>query len=56
MKKYDVAAYIWPVYTGDEPRTRIFLGLRDRRMAVGQKRDEKSSPTITGRESPSGVV
>jgi len=21
---YDVAAYIWPAYTGDEPRTRIF--------------------------------
>ena len=20
---YDVAAYIWPAYTGDEPRTRI---------------------------------
>ncbi len=24
MKKYDVAAYIWPAYTGDEDRTRIF--------------------------------
>ncbi|MCK5737673.1 glycoside hydrolase family 99-like domain-containing protein, partial [bacterium] len=24
MNKYDVAAYIWPSYTGDEPRTRIF--------------------------------
>lgn len=24
MSKYDVAAYIWPSYTGDEPRTRIF--------------------------------
>ena len=23
-QKYDVAAYIWPAYTGDEPRTRIF--------------------------------
>lgn len=22
--KYDIAAYIWPSYTGDEPRTRIF--------------------------------
>lgn len=22
--KYDVAAYVWPSYTGDEPRTRIF--------------------------------
>ncbi len=24
MGKYDIAAYIWPAYTGDEPRTRIF--------------------------------
>lgn len=24
MKKYDVAAFVWPAYTGDEPRTRIF--------------------------------
>ena len=24
MKGYDIAAYIWPAYTGDEPRTRIF--------------------------------
>ena len=24
MKKYDVAAYVWPAYTGDDPRTRIF--------------------------------
>ena len=23
-KSYDIAAYIWPAYTGDEPRTRIF--------------------------------
>ena len=23
-KKYDIAAYVWPAYTGDEPRTRIF--------------------------------
>lgn len=23
-KKYDIAAYIWPAYTGDEPRTRMF--------------------------------
>ncbi len=25
-QKYDVAAYIWPAYTGDEPRTRMFWG------------------------------
>ncbi len=24
MKQYDIAAYIWPAYTGNEPRTRIF--------------------------------
>ena len=24
MKKYDIAAYVWPAYTGDEIRTRIF--------------------------------
>ncbi len=24
MKKYDVAAFVWPSYTGDEERTRIF--------------------------------
>jgi len=24
MKKNDIAAYIWPAYTGDEPRTRLF--------------------------------
>ena len=24
MKKYDVAAIIWPSYTGDEKRARIF--------------------------------
>jgi len=24
MKKYDIAAYVWPAYTGDEPRTKIF--------------------------------
>ena len=24
MSKYDIAAFIWPSYTGDEPRTRIF--------------------------------
>ena len=23
-RKYDIAAYVWPAYTGDEPRTRMF--------------------------------
>ncbi len=22
--QYDIAAYIWPAFTGDEPRTRMF--------------------------------
>ena len=24
LRRYDVAAYVWPSYTGDEPRTRMF--------------------------------
>ena len=24
MKQYDIAAYIWPAYTGKEPRTKMF--------------------------------
>lgn len=24
MRKYDIVAYIWPAYTGDEPRNHIF--------------------------------
>ena len=24
MKKYDIAAYIWPAYTGNDGRSRIF--------------------------------
>lgn len=24
MSKYDIAAYVWPAYTGDEPRSLIF--------------------------------
>ena len=24
MQKYDIAAYVWPSYTGDEPRSHIF--------------------------------
>ena len=23
MEKYDVAAFVWPSYTGDEPRTDV---------------------------------
>ncbi len=24
MSDYEVAAYVWPAYTGNEPRTRMF--------------------------------
>ena len=24
MRKYDIAAYVWPSYTGDELRSRMF--------------------------------
>ena len=24
MRKYDIAAYVWPSYTGDEPRSKMF--------------------------------
>ena len=37
MAKYDVAAYIWPAYTGDEPRNELLAG-GHRRMAVVKMR------------------
>ena len=24
MQKYDIAAFVWPAYTGTEPRSRLF--------------------------------
>ena len=38
MKKYDVAAYVWPAYTGDEPRTRMFW-----REGLGEWQSVKNS-------------
>lgn len=38
MKKYDVAAYIWPAYTGDEPRARQFW-----REGIGEWQTVKNS-------------
>ena len=39
MKTYDIAAYIWPAYTGDEPRTRMFWPLQKAIVqAILQKR------------------
>ncbi|MCQ2463590.1 MAG: glycoside hydrolase family 99-like domain-containing protein [Clostridia bacterium] len=38
MGKYDIAAYIWPAYTGDEPRTRMFW-----REGMGEWQSVKNS-------------
>ena len=40
MQKFDVAAYIWPAYTGDEPRTRLFWeeGIGEWQTVKNQKR------------------
>ena len=38
MNKYDVAAYVWPAYTGDEPRTRMFW-----REGMGEWQSVKNS-------------
>ena len=46
MKQYDIAAYVWPAYTGKEDRTRIFWpegigecfydGTRNQKINVGR--------------------
>ena len=46
--KYDVAAYVWPSYTGDEPRTRMFwpagFGEWETVMKAGKKYPEHDWP------------
>lgn len=37
-RNYDVAAYVWPAYTGDEPRTRMFW-----REGIGEWQSVKNS-------------
>ena len=37
-RKYDIAAYVWPAYTGDEPRTRMFW-----REGIGEWQSVKNS-------------
>lgn len=41
MNKYDIAAFIWPAYTGDEPRTRIFWpeGIGEWQTVKNEQRD-----------------
>lgn len=51
-KKYDIAAYVWPAYTGDEQRTRIFWpegmgewqSVKNAVEKRGQRKDEISRP------------
>ena len=40
-RKYDVAAYIWPAYTGDEPRIRMFWP-----EGIGEWQSVKNSTVI----------
>ncbi len=48
MEKYDVAAYIWPSYTGDEPRTRIFW-----EQGIGEWQTvQKAVPRFEGHQWP----
>lgn len=55
MKKYDIAAYVWPAYTGDEPRTRIFWP-----EGIGEwqsvKNAEKKGDYVWGRKPLWGYV
>lgn len=41
MKNYDIAAFIWPAYTGDEPRTKIFWpeGMGEWQTVKNEQRD-----------------
>ena len=49
MGKYDVAAYVWPAYTGREPDV---LAGRDGRMAVCEKcREEVSGAQLAEKAS-----
>lgn len=47
MQKYDVAAYVWPSYTGDEKRTRIFWqdGFGEWQTVHNSKRNSSMKPS-----------
>ena len=48
MKNYDIAAYIWPAYTGDEPRTRIFW-----EKGIGEWQSvQTAQPRVPGQQLP----
>ncbi len=48
MQKYDVAAYVWPAYTGDEPRAKMFW-----QEGIGEWQTVKTaSPKFDGHNWP----
>ena len=48
MSRYDIAAYIWPAYTGDEPRTRIFW-----EKGIGEWQSvQTAQPKVPGQQLP----
>lgn len=55
LKKYDVAAYVWPAYTGDEGRSLIFWpeGYGEWETVRMKRHGLKG---INGRESRCGVI
>ena len=55
MSKYDIAAYVWPSYTGDEPRARIF-GRRDTENGRLSNQPSQNTKDTDGRESRSGAI
>ena len=46
MKQYDVAAYIWPAYTGREMRSRIFWpqGIGEWQTVLGTEQNRPLKP------------
>ena len=48
---YDVAAYIWPAFTGDEKRTRMFWP-----QGMGEWQSYPNFPAIPGPENPFGAM
>ena len=51
MSQYDIAAYVWPAYTGNEPRTRIFWpeGIGEWQTVKNEVRDY---PQFSGKRKP----
>ena len=56
MKKYDIAAYIWPSYTNKEPRSHIFWPNGVGEWQTVQMVHERKTARIIGKESLFGVT